>query len=86
MNGHGNYAGMPRYCQRSPQGDNELSAQLLTAFGTASVDDIATANRRHTRAEAVTAGADNFTGLVRTFHDAIPDITLKGCLLYAPEK
>jgi phosphopentomutase len=48
-----------------------LGAQFLAAFGAAGVDHAATTNGCHARAETMTAGADDFTGLVCSFHGII---------------
>ena len=51
---------------------DRLSRQLLATLAATGVQDLATADRSHTGAEAVTTGANNFTGLICTFHGTAP--------------
>ena len=45
-----------------------LSGKALAAFGATGINDAASTDGGHTGTEAVTAFANDFAGLIRTFH------------------
>lgn len=51
----------------------QSGAQTLAALGATAAQHGATAGRRHTRAETVSAGPSDLTGLVGSFHDSLLD-------------